>query len=285
MNERGYGQSQGMALLERVVEEVGPLFTISEAHAAAADINPGLDQQRVRILLSRLEQANWVERLKRGLYVARTSLLDTSVHPFAVAAALVSPCAISHWSAMAHHGLTTQIPPMVQASTTARVVTPEMRHGSAYRPRGRAVWRACGYEFEFFYVQAKHFFGFQEAWVSQWHRVAITDPERTVLDLFANTGLFGSLQTALETLETHLNELDIDKLVAYALQYDVGALIKRLGWALEALSVREQTIAPLLAYPVRAYSQLDPTGPSGGTPIIRWRLRNNLPMEMPHAHR
>lgn len=32
-------------------------------------------------------------------------------------AALVEPMAISHWSALAHHGLTTQIPPMVQAST------------------------------------------------------------------------------------------------------------------------------------------------------------------------
>jgi predicted transcriptional regulator of viral defense system len=283
MDQRGYAQSQGMALLERVVEEAGPLFTIEAAHAAAAELD--LDRQRVRRLLSLLEQADWLERLKRGVYVVRTPVFDTTVHPFAVAAALISPCAISHWSALAHHGLTTQIPPMVQASTPATVVTPEMRQGCAYRPRGRAVWRAFGLEFEFIHVQTRHFFGFQESWVSQWHRVSITDLERTVLDLFATPDIFGSLQTALETLEVHLDRLDVDKLVAYALQYDVGAVLKRLGWALETFAVPQQAIAPLLAYPLRAYSQLDPTGPPGGTPITRWLLRNNLPMEKTNAHR
>jgi hypothetical protein len=51
--------------------------------------------------------------------------------PFAVTAALVQPCAISHWSALEHHGFTTQIPMAVQASTPRKVVTPEMRKGHA----------------------------------------------------------------------------------------------------------------------------------------------------------
>lgn len=53
MDEGGYAQSQGMALLERVVEEAGPLFAIEAAHAAAAELH--LDRQRVRRLLSLLE--------------------------------------------------------------------------------------------------------------------------------------------------------------------------------------------------------------------------------------
>ena len=64
MEEGRYGQTQGMALLERVVEEVGPLFSIEQAAATAAGL--GLNQQRVRSLLSQLEQAGWLERLKRG---------------------------------------------------------------------------------------------------------------------------------------------------------------------------------------------------------------------------
>ena len=51
------------------------------------------------------------------------------IHPFAVAAALVRPSAISHWSALDHHGLTTQMPKMVQVSIPGKVVTPEMRRG------------------------------------------------------------------------------------------------------------------------------------------------------------
>ena len=89
MDEGGYAQSQGMALLKRVVVEVGPLFTVEDVLAVAAGLD--LSRQRVRALLSLLEQASWLERLKRGAYAVRTPLFDTTVHPFAVAAALVSP--------------------------------------------------------------------------------------------------------------------------------------------------------------------------------------------------
>ena len=282
MDETGYAQSQGMILLNRVVETAGPLFTVEQAQAAATTLN--LSPQRVRGLLSQLAQAGWIERIKQGVYVARAPLFSTTIHPYAVAAALVSPLAISHWSALAHHGLTTQIPPMVQASTTAVVVTPEMRQGAAYRPRGRAAWRALGLEFEFIHVQPSHFFGFQDEWVSQWRRVHITDLERTVLDLFATPRIFGSLQYAVETLETQWGQLDLDKLVGYALCYAVGATVKRLGWALETLGAPESATAPLRAYPVRAYAQLDPTGPPGGAPVAGWRLRNNLRPEVDDAH-
>jgi predicted transcriptional regulator of viral defense system len=271
-----------MTLLNRMVEQGGPLFTIQEAQAAAAALD--LAPQRVRALLSRLAQAGWIERLKRGSYAVTTPILNTTIHPYAAAAALVAPLAISHWSALAHHGFTTQIPPMIQASTPATVVTPEMRQGEAYRPRGRAAWRALGFEFEFIQVQEKHFFGFQEEWISRWHRVAITDPERTLLDLFAAPQIFGSLRIGLETLEAQLHRLDTDKLVAYALRYEVGALVKRLGWALEALGAPESALAPLEAYPLRSYSRLDPSAPPGGRPIKRWQLRNNLQSEGHHAN-
>ena len=274
MVESGYAQSQGMALLNRLVEDEGPLFTMEQAQAAAQTL--GLSPERLRGVLSQLAEAGWIERLKRGTYAVRAPLFNTEIHPYAIAAMLVSPCAISHWSALAHHGLTTQIPPMVQAATPASVVTPEMRQGAAYRPRGRAVWRALGLEFEFIRVRPRHFFGFQEVWVSRWHRVRLTDPERTVLDLFAMPQVFGTLQFGLETLEAQLHRLDLDKLKDYALRYDVGALIKRLGWALETVGAPESTLTPLHDYPLQSYSLLDPTGSFGGAAITRWQLYNNL---------
>jgi predicted transcriptional regulator of viral defense system len=142
-----------------------------------------------------------------------------------------------------------------------------------------------GLEFEFIRVQPQRFFGFQEEWVSQWHRVQITDRERTVLDLFAAPQVFGSLQTGFETLETYWEQFDLDRLVVYTLRYAVGATIKRLGWALEALGAPESTFAPLRAYRVQAWAQLDPTGPAGGTPVAAWKLRNNLYSGDNDAHR
>lgn len=279
MAKNGYAQTQGLMLLNRLVEEVGPLFTIDQAQAQATVNELTLSPQRVRSLLSKLTKAGWIERIKRGAYAACAPIFSADIHPYAVATMLVSPLAISHWSALAHHGLTTQVPPMVQACTTKTVVTPEMRRGAAYRPRGRAAWRALGLEFEFINVQPRHFFGLQQIRVSQWHQVYITDLERTALDLFAAPHIFGSLQTGLETLEAHLHRLELNTLTKYALRYDVGATIKRLGWALEILGAPESAVAPLRAYPLQAYSQLDPTKPSGGEAITGWQLYNNLPMQ------
>lgn len=277
MTEAQYAQTQGILLLQKVVSAVGPIFTIGEAQAQAEVL--GIAPARVRWILSRLAHGSTlgVARLKRGVYAVQSPLLGAELHPYAIASVLTGPMAVSHWSALAHHGLTTQIPPMVQASTLRGVVTPEMREGQAYRPRGRATWRVLGLEFEFIVVGEKRIFGFQQEWVSQWHRVAITDPERTVLDMVASPRMFGTLATGLEVLEAHLSRLDLDKLVGYALRYDVGAVVKRLGWMLEALGVPESTTGPLHAYPVRSYYSLDPTRPPGGTPVPRWRVRNNLP--------
>ncbi len=278
-----YAQTKGLALLERIVSSVGPIFTIAQAREPAEPL--GLNDSQLRWTLSQLARSGWIARIKRGVYAVQSPLLSAELHPHAIAAALVEPMAISHWSALAHHGLTTQIPPMVQASTPRTIVTPEMRAGQAHRPRGRAVWRALGVEFEFIKVKQDHFFGFQQEWVSQWHRVSITDPERTVLDMVAHPRLFGTLGTALETLEAHLERLDMERLVEYALRYDVGAVIKRLGWALETLGAPATVVEPLQTYPVRAYYPLDPTGPPGGTPVARWRVRDNLRREVADAGR
>ncbi len=191
-------------------------------------------------------------------------------------AVLVQPCAISHWSALVHHGLTTQIAPMVQASTTRKVVTPEMRQGQAHRPRGHAVWTVLDWEFEFITVRPKSWFGFQQEWVSQWHRVSITNPERTVLDMFAHPTVFGSIRTGMETLENALGSLDLQRLVRYALRYETGALIKRLGWTLESLGAPESLHEPLRTYPTSNFIPLDPAGSNSGPIVATWQVRNNL---------
>ena len=272
-----YAQTQGLTLLEQTVSTVGPIFTVAQARQPAEDL--GLGDSQLRWTLSQLARSGWIARIKRGVYAVQSPLLGAELHPFAIAAALVEPLAISHWSALAHHGLITQIPPMVQASTPRTVVTPEMRDGLAHRPRGRAVWQALGLEFEFIRVKQAHFFGFQRVWVSRWHRVAITDLERTALDMVAHPRVFGDLGAVIETIEAHLERLNLENLVEYALRYDVGAVVKRLGWILEALDAPAAVIEPLRAYPVSSYYLLDPTRPPDGPPLARWKIRDNLGRE------
>jgi predicted transcriptional regulator of viral defense system len=269
-----YAQTKGVKLLEVAVQRFGPLFTVDQIKPLA--VEQGIPDSRLYWFLSKLAGSGWIESIKRGTYAVGSPFVNEPIPPFAIADALVQPAAISHWSALAQHGLTTQIPEMVQASTPRPVVTPEMRTGKAHRPRGRAVWAALGVEVEFIRVQNRHFFGHQRVWVSNWRQVSITDPERTVLDLVARPDVFGGIRSALEILEASLSQIETGGLVRYALEYDVGAIIKRLGWALEQAGIPEEESEPLLAYPVRTYYRLDPQRPPGKRYNARWRVIENL---------
>jgi len=227
-------------------------------------------------VISALHTAGHIDILKRGVYLVRSPLFAGEVHPFAIAAALVRPAAMAYRSALAYHGLTTQLPTMVQAATPRQVVTPEMRQGQARRPRGRAVWRVADLEIEYIHVAERRFFGHQPIWVDRWHRVDITDLERTALDLIARADLFGGIQASIELLENALPRLDLQRLVAYTLRYDEGATIKRMGWVLEKLGVSPETLRPLQAYPVATYYPLEPRSPLRGRANCAWRIRENL---------
>jgi predicted transcriptional regulator of viral defense system len=266
--------TNSLDILEKLVEQRGPIFTIEDAYTVGDQL--AMSPTQMTKALSKMSKSNWLTRLKRGTYLVQSSLLSEEIHPFAIAQALVSQMAISHWSALSHHGFTTQIPPMVQASTPARVVTPEMRSGKAYRPRGTAAWRVLNIEIEYIHVSEYRFWGFTYEWVSSWHRVPITDPERTILDLIARSDLFGGISMAIETINANLAKINLTRLVNYALRYDVGSYIKRLGWILEINGVQDNILHSLQDYPTQSYHLLNPQGRKHGTPISRWNLYNNL---------
>jgi len=269
-----YSNSQGVQLLERMVQEFGPIFSIEQI--SVLPDNQKLSPHQIRKLISKLAQSGWIEILKRGTYVVKSSLFSRDIPPFGIAAALVQPMAISHWSALAHHGFTTQSPAMIQASTPHKVVTPEMRSGKAYRPRGRASWRAFGLEFEFIYTKKDWFWGFQRIWVNSWQQVDITDPERTALDLIVRPDIFGGIRAASEILEGSLSQINIEQLVNYALRHDVGAVIKRLGWLLGKMDVDSELLNPLQSYPVKGIVLLDANQPKGEKFDSYWQINENL---------
>jgi len=270
----GYSQSLGVKLLETALQEFGPIFTLDQLKPVAKAQQ--LSVAHLRVLISSLASAGWIEIIKRGVYVVKSPLYAGDIPPYAVAAALMQPMAISHWSACSHHGFTTQAPIMIQASTPKKVITPEMRTGKAHRPRGRASWQAYGWEFEFIHVRAAIFWGFEKIWVNSWQQVNITDLERTALDLIARPDIFGGAAAAIEILENALPQVHLDRLVEYALKYDTGSVIKRLGWALEKMGMPGVELERLRIYPVKRYYPLDPNHESGNRKDVRWQIYENL---------
>ena len=72
----------------------------------------------------------------------------------------------------------------------------------------------------------------------------------------------------------------LKRLVDYALQLGVGAVIRRLGFLLETCEVQApDEIARLRNNMTATYHVLDPVLPPGGKFSSRWRLRLNVSPE------
>ena len=88
--------------------------------------------------------------------------------------------------------------------------------------------------------------------------------------------IFGSLSVALEILEAHLPDLDIDRLAKYAARLGVAAVVKRVGWALEEFGAAPDLLASLRVYPARGDFPLDPARPARGRHNPIWHVIANL---------
>jgi predicted transcriptional regulator of viral defense system len=269
-----YGNTKGLNLLQILADQGLFIFTVGQAKTAAAKI--GISDNYLLQVLSHLEKAGWIIRLRRGLYAGTGSLPGgVQVHPFAVATRLVEPSAISHWSAMSYHGFTDQIPHVVTAFTPQKVVTPTMRESEG-KKAGKHAWDIWGARYEYVTVIPDHFFGIEDVWVDERFRIPITDKERTILETFVSPRLFGGIGEALATLEEHNYELDLEKLAGYVVRYGKASAIKRVGWALERLSAPSEFVDPLEKMPIKGFRLLDPTRPRRGPYDKRWMIQNNL---------
>jgi predicted transcriptional regulator of viral defense system len=139
----------------------------------------------VRDLLYRLADAGWIRRLRHGYYaVAGLTPGVPEIPEFFIATQIVKPSAISHWSAMSHHGFTEQIPRRVTALTTKRVRIPARRPSRAASGMNKQHWEIGQVHYEFIYVLPAAFFGIEEIWLGEFFKVPITDKERTILEGF-----------------------------------------------------------------------------------------------------
>ena len=271
---QAYSTTHGLSLLRELAGEGNLIFDVAAAKKAAKRVR--MPASYLSEALSRLSRTEWLKRLRRGLYATSGTIAGgLQVHPFAIATRLVAPSAISHWSAMSHHGLTEQIPRHVTAMTTTKVITPSMRRGAGRCP-GKHTWDVLGVRYEYVVVRQGHYFGIEEVWVDQAFKVPMTDKERTALEAFISPGFFGGLSQGIAILEEHRGDLDLEKLVKHALTYGKASVIKRLGWALEECGAPEKSLRPLRNVPVSGFRILDPTRPKRGQCIARWMVQDNV---------
>jgi predicted transcriptional regulator of viral defense system len=276
---QAYGEPAGLRLLQALEQVAVDPFTAGKAATVGAGI--GLTPPHVWTLLHHLTASGRLTRLKKGRY----GLVDPATgalraHSFAIGAALVTPSAVSHWSALQHWGLTEQIPSVVTLSTPART----RGGGSDGRTSHRPAWTVDGLRYEYVEIARQRYFGVEHVWFGERNRVPVFDRERALLDAFHHFHIFGSFTEALSIVEDHLSELDIERLVAYAVQIRIGAVAKRVGWSLGHLGVASEILEPLRTQITSSDVPLDPGLPRRGPHDPKWHVIANLGTVQDHPH-
>jgi predicted transcriptional regulator of viral defense system len=262
----------GAELVRKLAGEGDRVFTSARARELAPVV--GLSEGYLRQALHYLTKSGWLVRLRKGLYAICPTVPGASpAHEFEIAMALVDPAAISHWSALHHHGLTEQAPRKVFVLTTTVVSVPRMRGAGATRARDGC--RVGDTTYQFVQVKPDRFFGTSKVWIGE-ARVVITDPERTLLDGLSMPQHCGDFAEVLHAFHVRGPGVDIQRIIGYALKRD-AATAKRLGWVLENQGVDTAALERLVSLPIKGYRTLDPTGPRRGPCNRRWMIQENLP--------
>lgn len=230
----------------------------------------GLNPNSAKGLVNRLVGKGLATRLKPGLFILVPAELgherDYLGDPYVVAAELVggSDYFISHASAMDIHQMVTQ-PQLVVYTTTTQSI----------RPRS-----ILGTEFRFVRCKQKHFFGTIDHWATKTKKIKISDLERTVIDGLRQSEYCGGFSEVAKGFWMRRQDMDVKKLVEYALMLDTGAVYRRLGYLLELFETKEEDQLELLRKKLTAsYVLLDPMMPAEGKFFARWRLRLNVSPE------
>jgi predicted transcriptional regulator of viral defense system len=209
-------------------------------------------------------------RLKPGLFILVPFELGREReylgNPYVIARELAAgrQYYLSHASAMDLHRMVTQ-PQLVVYVTTPSAV------------RARTI---LGTEFRFVRCKPEQFFGTVDHWVDKTQKVVVSDLERTVIDGLKQPKYCGGFSEVAKGFWMRRGDVDISRLVGYALRLDVGAVIRRLGFLLEVCKVEAPAELEQLRRRVTgAYHLLDPTLPAEGRRIARWRIRLNVTPE------
>jgi len=230
----------------------------------------GLSPNSARGLVNRIVGKGVATRLKPGLFILVPAELgharDYLGNPYVVASEIVggSEYFISNASAMDIHQMVTQ-PQLVVYTTATQSIRP---------------LRILGTQFRFVRCKPEHFFGAMDHWATKTRKIRVSDLERTVIDGLRQSEYCGGFSEVAKGFWMRQQDMDVKKLVGYALMVNIGAVYRRLGYLLELFETEETGQVELLRKKLTAtYVLLDPILPAEGKFIARWRLRLNVSPE------
>lgn len=261
-----YISTKSNALLIHFHENGRSCFDYSEAFKAL----PGSSNSAVKELLSDMTRRGLLMRLKESVYYiipyeedAETFMPDWHLIPEFIVRD--TEYYIGYYSALQIHNLNIQ-PSLKEQIVVAKQLRP-------------SVISIKGVPFQFIYHNKDHFFGMKKIWIDNFHRVQCSDLEKTIIDCLFKPDYAGGIVEIARALTISASQIEFDKLLNYVQVFNSQAVIKRLGFLMELLEIRNPIIEQLLKMKTPSYVLLDTELPKFGKMISRWGIQQNLEAE------
>lgn len=173
-----------------------------------------------------------------------------------------SPHYIGYFSALQIHNLITQ-PSLKEQIVVAKQIRP-------------SELKIRNVSFQFIYHNEKHFFGFKKVWVDSFNKVYCSDLEKTCIDCLFKPEYAGGIVEIAKALYISKDKINFDLLLDYVIKFDSQAVLKRLGFLLETLDIKNGILEELQKSKTMSYVVLDTELPKTGKRISRWCVQQNL---------
>lgn len=255
---------------------ISSLYNMGKTIFTVTDVEniTGLRDNAATDLTSELIKRNIIARIKRGKYIIIPQEIGENVRYvgnwYVVAREIVnSPdYYISHYSAMDIHNMVTH------PITKVFITTPKQEY-KKQRIAGNTT-------FEFIYTNIKYIWGVKKFWVTKSEQVRVSDIERTIIDCLYRPKYCGGILEIVKGLWIQKEKIDFNKLLNYALKFNKGVVIKRLGYILESLNLKDADYLDKLRVRINnRYYILDPLLTTEETYKNSWKCIANIgPQEM-----
>ncbi len=241
-------------------------FDYNEACKAMPDTKLGT----VRELLSDMTKRGLLMRLKERVY--HIIPYETDANAFMpdwhlIAEHLVNGVNhyIGYYSALQIHNLITQ-PSLKEQIVVSRQIRP-------------TVIKIKTIPFQFIFHNDDHFFGAKMIWVDDFNKVLCSDLEKTIVDCLFKPDYAGGIVEIAKALYQSKDKIKYITLLDYVVRFKSQAVMKRLGFLLEALNIETDIIEKLLKLITASYVVLDTELPAYGNRSSRWQILINLDVE------
>lgn len=255
--------SQAAAVIGYFNDRNQPAFAFQEAVKAL----PNSTNEAIKKLMRDMVNRGLLLRLKHGVYWIIPYELDSSTYfPNAhlLSKYIVGEAShyIGYYSALELHTLITQ------PSFREQIVVNKQIKPSSLKIKE--------HKFQFIYHNKNHFFGTNDIWIDSFTKAICSDLEKTFIDCLFKPNYAGGISEIAKALHKSREKIDFDKLLSYCKRFKSQSVIKRLGFLLELLEIKNPITNKLMALRTLPYIQLEPSYEKKGKLNNKWYVQQNI---------